>query len=109
MSCKALHRKPFVAPPGPGDRPGPSRRLQSAAKTVVVTVLVLAPVAAGCGRKGDPLPPLREPDPVAETASGEAAATEDEVSGPETGEAAPDEEEEGEETPDDEDNDGTPP
>ncbi len=41
----------------------------------VLAAALLALVAvAGCGRKGPPLPPLREPDPIAETAPGEAAA-----------------------------------
>ena len=77
--------------------------------TLIVTVL-LAPLAAtGCGRKGDPLPPLREPDPVAETAPGEAAPAEDEAAEPEEEEAGEDGDEQAEEEPDGEVDEATPP
>ncbi len=44
---------------------------------VIVTVLLVSLAVAGCGRKGPPRPPLREPDPV-------AAATEEEATGAES-------------------------
>lgn len=73
-------------------------------------VLLLLLVFFGCGRKGDPLPPLREPAPVEETAPAEVATTEDETEKPETDEAVADDDvddQDGE--PGDEDEDGPPP
>ena len=55
MSCSPRHRHPI----------GPA---------AIVAVLLALMAATGCGRKGDPLPPLREPDPIAESAPSEAEA-----------------------------------
>ncbi len=75
----------------------------------IVAVLLTLMTTTGCGRKGDPLPPLREPDPVAETAPSEAIPAEDEAAEPEEEEAAADGDEEAEDEPDGEDGEATPP
>ena len=77
MSCSPRHRRPI----------GPA---------AIIAVLLTLLAATGCGRKGDPLPPLREPDPIAETAPNEAEAADSESSASEA--------EDG-----DDDDDGTPP
>lgn len=63
---------------------------------VIVTLLLALPATTGCGRKGPPLPPLREPDPVAETAPGE-----EETIGAGSSESAESSEPEGEDEEDD--------
>ena len=79
-------------------------------QAAIVTVLLILMASAGCGRKGDPLPPLREPDPVTETAPGEAVPAEDETAAPEEDEeAAADGDEGAGEEPDGEDDKATPP
>ena len=55
MSCRARRRHPL----------GPA---------AIVAVLLTLLTTSGCGRKGPPLPPLREPDPVAETVPSEEGA-----------------------------------
>ncbi len=55
MSCRSSYRGPIGL-------------------AAIVAVLLILIAAAGCGRKGDPLPPLREPEPVAEAAPGEEEA-----------------------------------
>ena len=61
MSCRPRYRHPI----------GP---------VAIVVVLLTLLAATGCGRKGDPLPPLREPDPIAESAPSEAEAGDSESS-----------------------------
>ncbi|GEM_PF-2511001 len=79
---------------------------------VIVALLLILMATTGCGRKGDPLPPLREPDPVAEVAPGEAVPAEDGAAEPEAEETAAEDEEEAENEPDGgngEDDEATPP
>ncbi len=75
---------------------------RSVGLAVIVTVLLASLAVAGCGRKGPPRPPLREPDPV-------AAAAEEEATGAESpgseGESS-DSESEDEQEDDDNGNDG---
>ena len=94
MSSRPRHRHPI----------GPA---------AIVAVLLVLLAATGCGRKGDPLPPLREPDPIAETAPGEATAIDGESSESETQDGE-DDDDDGETASDSEpndggDDDGTPP
>ncbi len=84
MSSRPRHRHPI----------GPA---------AIVAVLLTLLAATGCGRKGDPLPPLREPDPIAETAPGEATAIDGESSESETQDGEDDDDDDGG------DDDGTPP
>ena len=90
MSCRATNRSPIGL-------------------TVIVAVLLTLMATTGCGRKGDPLPPLREPEPVTETAPGEAVSAEDETAEPEEEEAAADGDEEVDVEPDGEGGEATPP
>ncbi len=92
MSSRPRHRHPI----------GPA--------ATVAVLLTLLP-ATGCGRKGDPLPPLREPDPIAETELSEPAAADSE---PSEAEADDEDDDDGETGSDSEpndggDDDGTPP
>ncbi len=93
MSSRPRHRHPI----------GPA---------AIVAVLLVLLAATGCGRKGDPLPPLREPNPIAETAPGEATVIDGESSESETqdGEDDDDDETASDSEPNDgEGDDGTPP
>lgn len=69
------------------------RLLPSLGPAVVLLVLL---VSLGCGLKGDPLPPIRPPEPVAEEVPAETEATDEESedSEPEAGDS--DGEEDGE-------------
>ncbi len=78
-------------------------------KAAIVAVLLILIATTGCGRKGDPLPPLREPNPVIEVAPGEAVPAHDETAEPEEEEAAVDGDEEVEVEPDGEGGEATPP
>ena len=76
------------------------------ASGAAVSLLLALLIGVGCGRKGPPLPPLREPDPVAEATTTELPATEEEAADPEADQAVPDDDvdEDG-----DEDGGGLPP
>ena len=94
MSCSSSHRHPI----------GPA---------AIVAVLLALMAATGCGRKGDPLPPLREPDPIAESVPSEPEAADSESSESE-GQDSEDDDDDGETGSDTEpndggDDDGTPP
>ena len=97
MSCKRASLEPLSA-------------------SLAGAVLLLLPVFFGCGRKGDPLPPLRAPAPVEETALAEApTAAEEEAAEPEAEQAVPDDDVDEDDQDDlddedgDEDDDGPPP
>ena len=94
MSSRPRHRHPI----------GPA---------AIVAVLLTLLAATGCGRKGDPLPPLREPDPIAESAPSEPEAA-GSVSSESQAEDGEDDDDDGETGPDSQpndggDDDGTPP
>ena len=84
--------------------------LASGAAAALLLVLL---IGVGCGRKGPPLPPLREPDPVEETTASEPAAGEEEAAEPEADQEVPDDDEGDQDDQDDEDgdedDDGPPP
>ena len=86
-----------------------SRRRGFLASGAAVALLLVFLVGIGCGRKGPPLPPLREPDPVAETTATEPPAAEEEAAEPEADEAVPDDDDDQDGEPGDEDDDGPPP
>ena len=87
-----------------------SRRRGVLASGAAVTLLLVLLIGVGCGRKGPPLPPLREPDPVEETTASEPAAAEEEAAVPEAELAVPDDDEGDQDDEDgDEDDDGPPP
>lgn len=88
-----------------------SRRRGVLASGVAVTLLLVFLVGIGCGRKGPPLPPLREPDPVAETTTTEPPAAEEEAAEPEADEAVPEDDVDGDDQDDESGNedDGGPP
>lgn len=62
-------------------------------RATLVAVLPALVAGIGCGRKGPPLPPLREPDPTAEA----AAAAEVALAGNEAADAEDDDEQEDDE------------
>lgn len=74
---------------------GRSRR---AVATVATAAILLVPLASsGCGLKGDPLPPLRPPEPAEEEVqAGTKAATEDSAEGEDDADATVGESGEGE-------------
>ena len=74
-----------------------------------VALLIVLLIGIGCGRKGPPLPPLREPDPVAETTTAEPPGAEEEAAEPEADEVVPDDDVDEDGEPGDEDDDGPPP
>ena len=95
MSCRRSRRNPLV-------------------RAILVAVLLALVGGVGCGRKGRPLPPLREPDPTAEAAADEAALAGSEGADAASDDGAEDEQEDDEAEPDSEsgggeDDSGPPP
>ena len=74
------------------------RRLRLAVTGMVLLVLL---ASLGCGLKGDPLPPIRPPEPEAEADTAEAAGE-----NPEADDGDSEEEGDGEEDGDDEEDGG---
>lgn len=70
-----------------GHRP---RRLAATGAVLLVLLLSL-----GCGLKGDPLPPIRPPDPVPEEVPAETETTDEESEDSEPGADDSDDEEDG--------------
>ncbi len=75
-------------------RPSESRNRRRLRLAAVGGVLLVLLASLGCGLKGDPLPPIRPPEPEAEAESAEDAGEEPEADGG-GGEDDDDSEEEG--------------
>ena len=75
-------------------RPSESRNRRPLRLATAVAILLVLLGSQGCGLKGDPLPPIRPPEPAAEEVAAETEGADEESQGSES--AAADGEEDGE-------------